>query len=189
MGVPLLELLRPDGVESASTDRVIVQFPTNTKIGCQREITRPGVANFCRRFAICVRAKHTSQLSEMTMISHKIQQIAAVAGALVALAGCTRMNQLGFDAKAAVGSVSLIDRCTDFMHRAFPNSAIEVTDSHVDTGTANAVVTVQGTRDDVPENSPYAHSVAVECRFDSGVLSAFRWTVGPIRSAGTAPAP
>jgi hypothetical protein len=48
-------------------------------------------------------------------------------------------------------------------------------------------VTVQGVRKSVPENSRYARSVAVECRFEGGVLTGFRWIAGPIRAATTGP--
>ena len=123
------------------------------------------------------------------MICPKFLLIAAVAGGLLTLAGCSRMSTLGFDTKQALGSVSLVDRCSDFMHRAFPDSTIDVADSHVGTETANATVTVQGVRSDVPANSTYARKVAVECRFETGVLTSFRWTAGPILAAGPGSAP
>ena len=123
------------------------------------------------------------------MICPKFFPIAVLAAGLLALAGCSRMSTLGFDTKEALGSVSLVDRCSDFMHRAFPGGTIDIADSHVATDTAHATVTVQGVRSDVPANSTYARNVAVECRFDAGVLTGFRWTAGPILAASPGSAP
>jgi hypothetical protein len=123
------------------------------------------------------------------MICPKFLPIAAVAGGLLTLVGCSRMSTLGFDTKEALGSVSLVDRCSDFMHRAFPDSTIDVADSHIATDTANATVAVQGLRTDVPANSTYARKIAVECRFEAGVLTGFRWTAGPILAASPGSAP
>ena len=125
----------------------------------------------------------------MSLIFRQIITFAAAAGGLVAVASCSRMSEVGFDTQMALGSVSTIDRCSDFMRRAFPNSDIVVAGSHTDTSMERVVVTVQGTRNSVPENSPYARSVAVECRFEGGVLTGFRWIAGPIRAATTGPAP
>jgi hypothetical protein len=125
------------------------------------------------------------------MIFPKIVPIAVLASGIVTLAGCSRLTTLGFDTKEALGSVSLVDRCSDFMHRAFPDSAIEVAGSHVDTNAAaaNATVTVQGIRDGVLANSTYARDIAVECRFEAGILTGFRWTAGPIRAANPGSTP
>jgi hypothetical protein len=44
-------------------------------------------------------------------------------------------------------------------------------------------------RGDVPENSSVAtRNVAVECHFENGVLTSFRWIAGPFRSAPPNPA-
>lgn len=125
----------------------------------------------------------------MTLNLRQIPRFAVLAVAALALAGCSRFSELGFDTQLAVGSVSLVDRCSDFMHRAYPESGIEVTGSHVETDSENAVVTVDGVRSGVPANSAYARNIAVECRFAGGVLTGFRWTAGPILRAGTGPAP
>ena len=121
----------------------------------------------------------------MSLIFRQILGFAAGAGVLVALTACSRVNDARFDTQMKLGSVSMVDRCSDFMRRAFPNGDIHVAGSHVDTSLENALVTVQGVRDSVPANSPYARSVAVECRFEGGVLTGFRWTAGPIRAATT----
>jgi hypothetical protein len=75
------------------------------------------------------------------------------------------------------------------MSRAFPNADIDVVGSHVDTGMQSALVTVQGMRSGVSDNPSYTRNVAVECRFEDGVLTGFRWTAGPIRAATTGQAP
>jgi hypothetical protein len=123
----------------------------------------------------------------MSLIFRQIMSFAATAAALLAMAGCGRMSTVGFDTQMALGSVSTVDRCSDFMRRAFPNGDIDLLDSHIDTGMESALVTVQGVRKGVPENSRYARSVAVECRFEGGVLTGFRWIAGPIRAATTGP--
>ena len=124
----------------------------------------------------------------MRLIFRQIPQFSAIAGVLVVLAGCSRMSEAGFDAKMKLGSVSMVDRCSDFMSRAFPDGDIDVVGSHVDTGMQSALVTVQGVRKGVPDNSSYARNVAVECRFEDGILTGFRWVAGPIRAATTGPA-
>ena len=121
----------------------------------------------------------------MSLIFRRILGFTVAAGALFAVASCSRMSEIGFDTQMALGSVSTVDRCSDFMRRAFPNGDIDVVGSHVDTSMENTLVTVQGVRNSVPANSPYARSVAVECRFEGGVLAGFRWTAGPIRAATT----
>ena len=121
----------------------------------------------------------------MRLIFIQIRRFAATAGVLFALAACSRMSELGFDSKMALGSVSTVDRCSDFMRRAFPNADIDVLGSHVDTALESTLVTVQGVRESVPENSSYARTVAAECHFESGVLTGFRWIAGPIRGATT----
>lgn len=93
------------------------------------------------------------------------------------------MSGVGFDAQSALGSVSLTDRCADFMRRAFPDTALDVTDRHVAISGDDSVVTVEADRRNVPANGLYARKIGVECRFANGVLTGFRWTSGPIRSA------
>ena len=120
----------------------------------------------------------------MPLISRRFPRFPVLACTLLALAGCSGgLSELGFDTKMAVGSVSLVDRCSDFMHRAYPQEGITISDTHVTTGTDNATVTVDGIRSGVPANSTYARDVAVECRFEGGILTGFRWTAGPLRAA------
>jgi hypothetical protein len=95
------------------------------------------------------------------------------------------MSGVGFDAQSALGSVSLGDRCADFMRRAFPDTPIDVTDNQVKADSSTTTVTVTGERRNVPAEGLYAKKVGVECRFENGVLTGFRWTAGPIRSSST----
>jgi hypothetical protein len=126
---------------------------------------------------------------EMPLILSRFDRFLPAVGALLALAGCSGgLSQLGFDAKSAVGSVSYIDRCSDFMHRAYPDEGITITATHMTTDAQAETVTVDGNRSGVPATSAYAREVAVECRFQTGILTGFRWTAGPLRPTATAPA-
>ena len=91
------------------------------------------------------------------------------------------MSDLGFDAQSAFGSVSLGGRCSDFMHRAFPNNPIDVTKTQVQAHLDSTTVEIAAIRRDVTEGGPYAREVGVECRFENGILTGFRWTKGPVR--------
>jgi hypothetical protein len=137
-------------------------------------------------FVFCRAVFH---ISRMPLIFSQIRAFVTVGAAALVLAGCDRMNEIGFDTKMAVGSVSLVDRCSDFMHRAYPDAPIDVSSSHVDTDSENVTVTVAGIRSGVPASGAYARTVAVECRFEGGILSGFRWLAGPVRSATTGQAP
>ena len=88
-----------------------------------------------------------------------------------------------------MGSVSYIDRCSDFMHRAYPDEGITITATHMTTDAQSNTVTVTGTRSGVPETSTFARDVAVECRFETGILTGFHWTAGPLRPKAPAPGP
>lgn len=94
------------------------------------------------------------------------------------------MAGVGYDAQSKFGSVSLGDRCVDFMRRAFPDTRIDVTSRQVNVDGNAATTLVRGERSGVPAGGPYARDVGVECRFDNGVLTGFRWTSGPIRLSG-----
>jgi|GEM_PF-1079351 len=126
----------------------------------------------------------------MLLISRSFRRLPAVVCTLLALAGCSGgLSEIGFDTKMAVGSVSLIDRCSDFMHRAYPQEGITISGTHLTTDLPNATVTVNAIRSGVPANSAYARDIAVECRFENGILTGFRWTAGPVRSATTGQVP
>ena len=104
------------------------------------------------------------------------------------LTGCERMKTIGFDTQGAFGSVSLIDRCADVMRRALPASGLKITDQKVNTDMSTATVDVIGVRSGVEEGGVYARDVAAQCDFQSGILTSFRWTRGPLRAASAEPA-
>jgi hypothetical protein len=95
---------------------------------------------------------------------------------LLGLAGCggTRLRD-----------ESLLDRCGDAMQQAFPQTEIKVTKkallSQEQQSYATSIVSAEGERPDLPADSPLPHDIAVECRFDNGILTGFRWTKGPLR--------
>lgn len=77
--------------------------------------------------------------------------------------------------------VGLAERCADFMRRAYPSAAIEITWSDASaTSLTTIIARVQGVRTDMPEGGPLLHDLGVECQFDENVLTGFRWTAGPL---------
>ena len=102
---------------------------------------------------------------------------AALALALLAaaLAGCgTRLR-----------TESEGDRCADLINIAFPHADIAVTKKEVappqQDSLAATIVQVAGERHNLSEGSTAPRHVAIECRFDGGVLTGLRWTAGPLR--------
>ena len=78
--------------------------------------------------------------------------------------------------------IGLAERCADFMLRAYPSAAIEITKSEASaTSLTTIVARVEGVRTGMPEGGPLLRDLAVECRFDENVLTGFRWTAGPLR--------
>ena len=81
---------------------------------------------------------------------------------------------------------SYTDRCAALMKEAFPGGDIAVTDahaalSHQAASLATMTAEVAGTRRNVAAGGFVSPEVAVECRFDNGVLTDFHWTKGPFR--------
>ena len=67
------------------------------------------------------------------------------------------------------------------MQRAFPSATIEIGKSEAAaSGLTTIVARVEGIRSDVPPEGPLRRDLAVECQFDSNILTAFRWTTGPL---------
>jgi hypothetical protein len=130
----------------------------------------------------------TIYLDAMRRIARYASALSALALAM-ALAACQDMSTLAFDTQLGLGSVSLVDRCTDFMRRAYPANGIDITGSHVDAAMTRTTVTVQAARTNVPTSGIYARDIAAECVFDNGILTGFRWTAGPVRAAAAPPAP
>jgi hypothetical protein len=77
--------------------------------------------------------------------------------------------------------VGLTERCADIMERAFPSTTIEIGKSEASaTGLTTIVARVEGVRSDIPPEGPLIRDLAVECQFESNILTAFRWTAGPL---------
>lgn len=100
-----------------------------------------------------------------------LPRLLAAAGAL--LAGC------GFR------EPSLTDRCGEMMLQAFPDGDIEVTGKRAAADptapTRTVIITqVEGSRTNLPQGALARRDIAVECRFDNGILTGFRWTAGPL---------
>ena len=101
--------------------------------------------------------------------------IAVICLAAVGIAGCgTRLRE-----------ASPLDRCAELMQQAFPGGGIKPTKKEVAEETAPSIATViarvDGERRNVAAGSVPRRDVAVECRFENGILTGFRWTKGPLR--------
>jgi len=93
---------------------------------------------------------------------------------LCALGGCARVDGLPRQSGMA-------ERCARFMTEAYPGGDIKITASGAaPTSLTTIVAKVEGVREDLPPHAPGPGRLAVECRFDSGVLTGFRWTKGPM---------
>jgi hypothetical protein len=120
----------------------------------------------------------------LAILTQRTMRLLAPCFCALMLASCQRMSTLGFDTQSAFGSVSLAERCVDIMRRAFPEGGFDVTNRRVKVEGNAATVGIAATRSAVPANGLYAREVGVECRFENGVLTGFRWTAGPVRPSG-----
>jgi hypothetical protein len=76
-------------------------------------------------------------------------------------------------------TVGLADRCANVMKAAMPFADIDIGKlSSENTGIRTITARAEGTRNDAPKDVPIARDLAVECQFDSNILTAFRWTKG-----------
>ncbi len=103
------------------------------------------------------------------------------------LAGCGLWDSAGdtagdtiFGTQMAVGSASYVDRCIDVMKKTYPDARFEVTSKRLGIGSNTALVDVQASRSDQPASTKTPRDVAVQCRFDGGVLADFHWTASPL---------
>jgi hypothetical protein len=76
--------------------------------------------------------------------------------------------------------VTNIDRCIDFMLNAYPDARFDVTNKRATTHSNESVIDIQGTRNDVPAGGKMPRVIAVQCRFESGVMAEFHWTSAPL---------
>jgi hypothetical protein len=89
------------------------------------------------------------------------------------LAGCAAAARFGPESGMA-------ERCADFMTKAYPSAAIDIIKSEAAAQSLTTIAAkVEGMRTDLPPHAPLPRLVAVECRFENGVLTGFRWTKGP----------
>ena len=93
------------------------------------------------------------------------------------LAGCDWSQRL--EGRIAPDTVSLADRCASIMQAAMRFATIDIGDRTSEAkGVRTIVARVEGTRTDLPKDSPGDRDLAVECTFENNVLTAFRWTKG-----------
>lgn len=100
-----------------------------------------------------------------------------------ALSGCGVSFE---EANLKLRDASLADRCADIMRRALPGEKFDITDQGTrrddrSPNVATMTAEVDAVRPDVPATGFLARKVAVECRFENGILTSFRWTAGPYR--------
>jgi hypothetical protein len=101
-------------------------------------------------------------------------KITLVVALACCLAGCAKVGRLAPQSGMA-------DRCAQFMNKAYPGAELDTTKSEaVATSLTTIVAKVEAVRTDLPSHAPLPHRVAVECRFDNGALTSFRWTKGPM---------
>jgi hypothetical protein len=77
--------------------------------------------------------------------------------------------------------LSLPERCEYFTQQAFPQ--IQLADTKIQSATdINTTTTrIEGINENAGATGQLAREVGVECRFENGILTAFRWTAGPFR--------
>jgi len=102
----------------------------------------------------------------------RIRQVSAfAAGSLCLVTGCYLVPTGG-----------MAQRCADIMQRADPSADIDITKSEAAATSITTIVAhVEGARSDMPPHGPLPRRLAVECRFDDGILTGFHWTAGPTR--------
>jgi hypothetical protein len=89
------------------------------------------------------------------------------------LTGCSPVARL-------VPQGGMAERCANFMTKAYPDAAIDIIKSEAAAESLTTIAAkIEGVRTDLPPHAPLPRFVAVECRFENGVLTGFRWTKGP----------
>lgn len=81
---------------------------------------------------------------------------------------------------AVVPQGGMAERCAEIMKEAYPGADIDFTKREAAATSLTTIIAhVEGNRTNLPPDAKLARRLAVECRFDNGVLTGFRWTVGP----------
>jgi hypothetical protein len=103
------------------------------------------------------------------------RRLLLVIPATLTLAGC------GLAPKAFTGPPDPGEQCAAVLDEAFPGGDIAITAKKITPNSITAtIVTIEGTRN-VEPSAALARDVAVECRFERGVLLDFHWTKPPFR--------
>jgi hypothetical protein len=93
------------------------------------------------------------------------------------LTGCDWAKNVG--GRINPDTLSLADRCANVMKAAMPFAELDIGKlSSESTGIRTITARAEATRTDAPKDVPIARDLAVECQFDSNVLTSFRWTRG-----------
>jgi hypothetical protein len=87
-----------------------------------------------------------------------------------------------------IRNTGLGDSCADYMRLSYPGARVDIRLQHVEVANTRSgglglmIVDVEGVRPDIPASGGFlANEVAARCRFESGILTQFRWTKGPFR--------
>jgi hypothetical protein len=105
--------------------------------------------------------------------------ICALAAGLL-LAGCGVGDWAhGVGGRINPDTVSYTDRCAALMQAAMPLAEISIdTRTAQNTGIDTMFAHIAGIRTDHPTDKAIPHDLAVDCKFDDGVLTEFHWTSG-----------
>jgi hypothetical protein len=79
-----------------------------------------------------------------------------------------------------IREAGLAERCADVMRQAFPGGGIEIRSMEAQAVMSSGIARVDGVREKVAPDGGVLRDVAVECRFEDGVLTGFRWIAGPL---------
>jgi hypothetical protein len=114
---------------------------------------------------------NASPRSIVAMLCPRRASAALAVGSLCLVTGCHLVPAGG-----------MAERCADIMQRAYPGADIDITKREAAaTSITTIVADVEGVRSDTPPHGPLPRKLAVECRFDGGILTGFHWTAGPTR--------
>jgi hypothetical protein len=97
--------------------------------------------------------------------------------AIASLAGCDWAKDVS--GRVNPDTLSLADRCANFMKAAMPSAEIEIEKrTSENTGIRTITARVEGTRTDGAKDAPIERGLAAECHFDNNLLTGFQWTKG-----------
>jgi hypothetical protein len=97
------------------------------------------------------------------------------------VAGCSDLNNAYSDMAYKVADISLIDRCTHFAEQAYPQLRLTEAKTQSSSNINTTTTRIEGVNENGSSTGSLARDIAVECRFENGILTDFRWTAGPFR--------